>query len=107
MKKYDQEKVKAMLPILLRSLNLPTFNQLWENMSHEAELHGWGCARYLQVLAEHEVSGRDSRRLMRFMKESQLPAGKTFATFKFSSAPMVNKSQMRNRLINPSVFNFS
>jgi len=94
MKTYDQEKIKATLPILLKSLHLPTFNQLWENMSREAELHGWGCARYLQVLAEHEISGRDSRRLMRFMKESQLPTGKTFATFDFTSAPMVNKSQM-------------
>lgn len=86
--------VKSTLPLLLKELKLSTMGQLWETLGARADTEGWGSARYLAALCEHEMSDRDNRRLTRLLKESGLPKGKTFSTLDFSHLPMLNKTQI-------------
>ncbi len=81
-------KEKAKLPLLLKQLNLPTMSTLWEDISRQADLEGWGSAKCLEVMCEHEISGRTNRRMSRYFKESCLPLGKTLANFDFSVTPL-------------------
>jgi len=84
MKKNENVK----LHLLLKELNLPTMNTLWEDISNQSDLEGWGSAKCLTVLCEHEISGRTNRRMTRHFKESCLPSGKTLANFDFSVTPL-------------------
>jgi DNA replication protein DnaC len=84
----------AVLPMLLKQLRLPTMTRLWETLHQEAVEQGWTAAHYLRALCEHELSHRDSRRLSRHMLESQLPRGKTLATFDFNTVPSLNKTKV-------------
>jgi DNA replication protein DnaC len=42
-------------------------------------------------LCEHEVAHRDSERLRRYLKEAQLPVGKTLEHFDFAACPQVKR----------------
>jgi DNA replication protein DnaC len=66
-------------------LRLPTIGRLWEGFAVQADKEGWGAARFLAALCEHEIADRDQRRIARHLNESGLPAGKTFATFDFAA----------------------
>ena len=48
------KREKAVLPLLLKELRLPTINRLWEDFAIEAEGKGWPCPRYLSNLCEQE-----------------------------------------------------
>lgn len=76
-------KEEVILPILLKQLRLPTMAALWEEMSHQADLEGWGSAKCLKILCEHELTGRTNRRMARYLKESCLPLGKSLTDFDF------------------------
>lgn len=84
----------ATLPLLLKELRLPTMSQLWKDYAQEATSKGWSPARYLTVLCDHELAARESRRLLRRIKESCLPRGKSLETFDFKSLPSLNKTQV-------------
>jgi DNA replication protein DnaC len=87
-------KEAAVLSMLLKQLRLPTMNRLWEQINTEAVTEGWAPTRYLKTLCEYELSHRDNRKLARYMKEAQLPRGKTLETFDFKAVPLLNKSQV-------------
>ncbi len=87
-------KDKAVLPIFLKKLKLTTMAKQWEQLALQADNEGWGCSRFLTVLCEQESIERDRRRIERHMKESELPKGKSLATFDFSFAPDLNKAQI-------------
>lgn len=87
-------KEAAILPALLKQLNLPTMSRLWEQFNQEAIQNGWTPTRYLTTLCELEVSHRDNQRLARHMSEAQLPRGKSLATFDFTAVPSLNKGQV-------------
>ncbi len=82
------------LPVMLRQLNLTGMTDLWKELSAQADQGGWGSARFLEALCEHELQGRESRRFERHFKEANLPKGKTFSTYDFKSAPTLNKTQI-------------
>jgi DNA replication protein DnaC len=84
----------ARLPLMLNALRLPTIGRLWASFSAEADRQGWGAARFLAALCEHELADRDSRRIARHLAESELPAGKTFANFDFAAVPTIRKAQL-------------
>ena len=84
----------ARLPLMLTSLRLPTIGKLWAPFAAQADKEGWGAARFLAALAEHELAARDQRRIARHLRESELPAGKTFANFDFAAVPSVRKAQL-------------
>ena len=60
----------------------------------QADKEGWPAARFLAVLAEHEMAERSRRRIERHLAEAQLPPGKTLDTFDFEAVPVVSKAQV-------------
>lgn len=68
------------LPLLLKELKLPAFARHHESMARRAIDKGWEHADYLSALCEQEVADRYQRRVLKWTREAQLPAGKTFAS---------------------------
>jgi DNA replication protein DnaC len=82
------------LPLMLRKLNLTGMKDLWKDLSEQADQVGWGSAKFLEILCEHELQGRESRRFARHFKEANLPKGKILSTYDFNHAPTLNKTQI-------------
>jgi len=84
----------AHLPLMLTALRLPTISRLWPSFAEQADREGWGAARYLAALCEHELAERATRRIARHLAQSGLPPGKTFATFEFAAVPTLRKAHV-------------
>ena len=84
----------AKLPVMHSTLRLPTIARLWQDLGQRAHREGWGTARSLAVLCEHEIHERHSRRIARHLAEAALPPGKTLATFDFASVPTLRKAHV-------------
>ena len=84
----------AKLPLMLTELRLPTIGRLWQDLGATADKEGWGAARFLAALCEHEIAERSQRRISRHLAESGLQPGKTLETFDFSAAPSVRKAHI-------------
>jgi DNA replication protein DnaC len=82
---------KAILPMLLSQLRLPTIHRQWEEVAIEAGSKGWSGPQYLSILCEQEIAERESRRLSRYMSEALLPKGKSLENYDFDSVSGVNK----------------
>jgi len=81
----------AKLPMMLTELRMPTIGRLWQDIGATADREGWGAARFLAALCEHEIAERSQRRIGRHLAQSGLQPGKTLATFDFAAAPSVRK----------------
>jgi DNA replication protein DnaC len=81
----------ANLPLMLTELRMPTIARLWQEIGATADKEGWGAARFLATLCEHEIAERAHRRIARHLAESGLQPGKTLETFDFSAVPTVRK----------------
>ena len=57
----------AQLPLMLTTLRLPTIGRLWDSFAERADSEGWGAARYLAALCEHELAERTTRRIARHL----------------------------------------
>jgi DNA replication protein DnaC len=79
---------KAKIPLMLKQLHLSTMAALWEEISQQADVEGWGSAKALSILCENEILQRSNRRMSRHFKESCLPCGKTLANLDFSVMPL-------------------
>jgi DNA replication protein DnaC len=84
----------AKLPLMLTTLRLPTISRIWQEFGGRADREGWGSARFLAALCEHELADRQARRIARHMAESGLPQGKSFATFDFAAVPTIRKAHV-------------
>lgn len=84
----------AKLPVMLTGLRLPTIARLWQELAARADREGWGAARYLATLCEHEIQERHTRRIARHLAEAALPTGKTLQTFEFASVPSLRKAHV-------------
>ena len=84
----------ARVELLLHELRLPSIRLMWTKLAEQSDKEGWPAARFLAVLAEHEMADRGRRRFERHLIEARLPAGKTLATFDFEAVPMVSKAQV-------------
>jgi DNA replication protein DnaC len=84
----------ARVELLLSELRLPAIKLMWAALAARADKEGWPAARFLAVLAEHEIADRGRRRVERHLASARLPAGKTFDTFDFNAVPMVSKAQV-------------
>jgi IstB-like ATP binding protein len=89
---HDRGPDAAKLPLMLASPRRPTIGRLWQEIGTRADAGGWGSARFLATLCEHEIAERTARRAARHPAESGPPAGKTFATFGFAAARTVRKA---------------
>jgi DNA replication protein DnaC len=68
------------LPMLLRTLKLPTVARHADEIAATAERDGWSFGQYLRHLIVLEVEERRRRRIERNQRDSQLPGEKTLAT---------------------------
>ncbi len=84
----------ARIELLLTELRLPAVKTMWAKFAAQSDKEGWPAARFLAVLAEHEIADRDRRRIERHLTEARLPVGKTLASFDFDAVPMVSKAQV-------------
>jgi DNA replication protein DnaC len=84
----------ARVELLLAELRLPAIKQVWASLATQADKEGWPAARFLAVLAEHEMAERSRRRIERHLAEARLPPGKTIDTFDFDAVPVVSKAQV-------------
>lgn len=84
----------AKLPLMLTTLRLAAISRLWQDLGERADREGWGAARFLAALCEHEILERSSRRIARHMDEAHLPDGKSFANFDFAAVPGIRKAHL-------------
>jgi DNA replication protein DnaC len=84
----------ARVELLLAELRLPAIKQVWPSLAAQADKEGWPAARFLAVLAEHEIAERSRRRIERHLAEARLPPGKTIDAFDFELVPVVSKAQV-------------
>src|SRR5215203_851910 len=84
----------ARVELLLSELRLPGVKLMWAKFAEQSDKEGWPAARFLAVLAEHEMAERSRRRIERHLTEAKLPPGKTIDTFDFEAVPIVSKAQV-------------
>ena len=84
----------ARLTLILNDLRLPAIKQGWPAFAERAGKEGWPAARFLAALAEHEIAGRDQRRIERHPLEARLPPGKTLDGFEFEAVPTISKAHV-------------
>lgn len=89
-----QSTDSARLTLILNELRLPAIKQDWAAFAARADKESWPAARFLTMLAEHEVAERDRRRLARHLVEAQLLPGKTLDSFDFDAVPMISKAHV-------------
>ena len=75
------------LPIMLKELRLPAFEQHYEDYQTQAVEQSWGYNQYLAKLCEQEVARRFQTRIHNWTKEAKLPRGKSFATLAINELP--------------------
>lgn len=68
------------LAIMLRTLKLPTFAGVYEQVALRADREGWTLGQSLQHLCELEIEERRVRKIERILKAADLPTDKTLAT---------------------------
>lgn len=71
-----------------KNLRLPSLSEGLADTLDRAQREAWSIENCLLHLLEQEVVGRQRRRIERFLRESQLPAGKTLALFDQSRLPL-------------------
>ena len=81
------------LEMLLRSFKLPTMAARYAEALGSAEEQNWGYRRFLQHLCEAEATDRQERKRERLLKQSGLPAGKTFGSLDESKLPLKIRRQ--------------
>jgi DNA replication protein DnaC len=64
----------ARVELLLAELRLPAIKQIWASLAAQADKEGWPAARFLAVLAEHEMVERSRRRIERHLAEARAAA---------------------------------
>jgi DNA replication protein DnaC len=84
----------AKLPLMLSALRLPTIGRLWQEFAAQSDREGLGAASFLATLCEHELAERAARRIARHLAQSDLPAGKTLASFDFTATPSLRKAHL-------------
>jgi DNA replication protein DnaC len=75
------------LTVLLKSFRLPTMAAQYEAALQQAEAENWGYRKFLQHLCESEAQDRRERKVMRLLKASGLPAGKTLGNLEEAQLP--------------------
>jgi DNA replication protein DnaC len=82
------------LPVMLKSLRLPSVQHHYQRVAHQAQSEEWSFERYLKELVELEMAERTDRRVERLLKRSELPDGKTLATLEQKVFPVKLRRQL-------------
>jgi len=84
----------ATLEMQLRMLHLPSMLREYEDFAQKARKNNWGHEKYLKSLSDIEVQDRNTRRIERNLRRSNLPDGKTMATFDMNRLPQNVRQQI-------------
>jgi len=68
------------LILLLKSFNLTTMAQIYDESLQRAEKENWGYRKFLKFLCENEFQARHGRKIKRLLSQSKLPEGKTLSS---------------------------
>jgi DNA replication protein DnaC len=71
----------------LKSLLLPAMRLEFEKVGEKARLEGWSYEEYLLELIQLEIGSRQTKRVERLLRESNLPLTKSLSTFDRSRLP--------------------
>jgi DNA replication protein DnaC len=82
------------LGLMLTELRLPTIKRLASNLCTQSDSEGWPGQRLLEVVFEHEMAERETRRIDRHRAESALSPDKRLSSFDFAAVPSVSKAQV-------------
>jgi DNA replication protein DnaC len=80
--------------LLLGQFGLTTMRRELSRIEQHALSGGWSFRQTLRELLEAEAQARDQRRLVRLLKESQLPQGKTRAALEESRLSAANRKAL-------------
>ena len=80
-------KLKSTLAGYLKDLHLPTIRERFEEEAQRAQAESLTYEQYLLELAGQECQMRRENRIARYLRESKLPAEKTFETFQMKRLP--------------------
>jgi DNA replication protein DnaC len=84
----------ARLSMMLTELRLPTIKSMAAQLCDQADREGWPGRRLLEMLLEHELAERETRRIDRHRAESGLSPDKRLSSFEFAAVPSVSKAQV-------------
>jgi DNA replication protein DnaC len=90
--------VKAELTQSLKYLHLPTVRQCYEEVARQAERESLSYERYLHELVRRECEERQENRIVKMLRESQLPLEKSLEAFDTKRLPPKATRQMRSLL---------
>ena len=82
------------LDIMLRNLRLPSFAVFAQEAALKAERESWSFLQFLHHLSEVELNDRQSRRVDRYRKQSELPSQKTLTSLDQSRLPEKLRRQL-------------
>lgn len=82
------------LPLLLKTLRLPTVAKHYQDFQEQATEKAWGYTRYLTQLCEEEVASRYKMRVQNWTRAAKLPRGKSFATLKVQELPTLVQTKV-------------
>jgi DNA replication protein DnaC len=91
----------AALPVMLKALRLACIGAHWQKVAKKALAENWVGEQYLAELCSMELATREDKRLQRYHRESDLPPGKTLASFDFNAMEGVNAKQVNALIQNP------
>jgi DNA replication protein DnaC len=82
------------LAMMLRTLKLPTFAAMHEQVALHGDRQGWTLGQSLRHLCELEIEDRRLRKIERLLKASELPSDKTLATLDLLRWPIKVQRQI-------------
>ncbi len=82
------------LGLLLAQFNLTGLCSALPKLEAQAEADGWNHRRFLREGLEIEAHGRQERKLLRLLKEAQLPEGKTLASLDQDKLSTANRRHL-------------
>jgi hypothetical protein len=78
---------KERLAQYLKDLHLSTFRASYEELARQAQQEGSSYERYLLELAGREVQERQTKRIERLLRQSQLPLDKSWSALDLKRFP--------------------
>lgn len=90
------DNLNSILCSNLKRLNLPAFRECYEEFARQAEKNSLPYEKYLLELAEQEVTERENRRVIKYLKESKLPGEKTMESYDIKRLPRKISLQVKS-----------
>jgi DNA replication protein DnaC len=82
------------LNLMLTELRLPTIKRVAAELCEQSDREGWPAHQILEILLEHEMAERETRRIDRHRAESGLSPDKRLSSFDFAAVPTVSKANV-------------